>query len=525
MPTLLPSGLQRASLSGAVLLALLCGSAPTAYAQSRGSTPDAAAKKAQAERSPYGRYLPVDTAITTEQSSTIRGKRVPYHATVGTQPVFDDDGHPIASLFYVYYERSDVSEQEQANRPLIISFNGGPGTGSLWMHLGYTGPKRLKVSDEGFPIQPYGVEDNEYSLLDVADIVYLNPVNTAFSRALPGVDTKQFFGVNEDIAYLSDWISDFVSRQGRWESPKFLIGESYGTTRAAGLAGALQNRHWMYVNGVILVSPTELGVERDGPVGDALDLPYMTAAAWYHRALPADLQGRDLAQILPEVEEFTIAQYIPALSRGRSIDDESRRQIASQVARYTGLSVQEVMDHNLVVPTSFFWKAVLRDRGQTIGRLDSRYLGIDRQDAGARPDYSPELTSWEHSFAPAINYYLRDVLGFDTDLEYYVFGPVYPWNRDGNRTAEQLRLAMSENPSLHLLVQSGYFDGGTPYFPAKYTLWQMDPGGKLGDRIQWEGYRSGHMIYMRKDDLGRASARLREFIDTAMADAARPSKY
>jgi carboxypeptidase C (cathepsin A) len=523
-----PSPLDALRRPAVLLVALLLGATPL-VAQAR-RTADPAAANAErsgdrAERAPGGRYLPLDTAVVSTHRTTIRGRSVPYRATVGTQPVYDRDGRPIASMQYTYYERTDVAESDQGMRPLVISFNGGPGTGSLWMHLGYTGPKRLKLDPEGFPIQPYGVEDNPYSLLDVADIVYLNPVNTGFSRALPGVDPKQFFGVNEDVEYLGDWITDFVSLHGRWESPKFLIGESYGTTRAAGLAGNLQGQHWMYLNGVILVSPTDLGVDRPAPVDDALNLPYMTATAWYHRALPADLQARDLAEILPEVERFTVDEYLPALARGGSLDAGRRREVAAQVARWSGLSEAEVMDHNLAIPLPYFWKALLRERGRTIGRLDSRYLGLDRENAGVRPDYNAELTSWEHSFTPAINYYLRDELGFETDLEYYVFGPVSPWNREGDRTGEMLRQAMSENPSLHLLVQSGYYDGGTPYFPAKYTLWQLDPGGRLSDRIRWEGYRSGHMLYLRRPDLEQATNRLREFIATAVADAARPSTY
>src|SRR5690606_38493705 len=204
----------------------------------------------------------LDTAITTEHTVTIKGQRVPYRATAGNQPVWDANGKPIASVFYVYYERSDV--RDRTTRPLVISFNGGPGSASVWMHIGYTGPRFVAVDDEGFPIQPYGVRENPHSILDVADIVYVDPVNTGFSRIVGGADRSQFFGVNEDIAYLARWIDTFVSRRGRWTSPKFLIGESYGTTRVAGLVRRLQSSHWMFFNGVILVSPTGLGIARDG---------------------------------------------------------------------------------------------------------------------------------------------------------------------------------------------------------------------------------------------------------------------
>lgn len=469
------------------------------------------------------RRLPLDTTITTTHQVTIKGVRVPYMATAGTQPVFGDDGQPVAALFYTYYERTDVSDKTR--RPLMISFNGGPGSGSLWMHLGYTGPKQLIIDSEGYPVQPYGVRDNPHSVLDVADIVFVNPVNTGFSRMVEGADREQFFGVNEDVRYLADWIDTFVSRQERWPSPKYLIGESYGTTRVSGLAGQLQNRHWMYLNGVILVSPTGLGIDREGPVDDALPLPYYAAAAWYHNQLPADLQSRDLMEVLPEVETFTVDQLIPALAKGGFIEASERQALARQMARYSGLSEQVILDHNLAVPTSFFWKELLRDEGFTVGRLDSRYKGVDRMNAGSRYDYPAELTSWNHAFAPAINHYLRDQLGFKTDLRYYLFGPVHPWNRDGDQTGENLRQAMAQNPFLHTMVQAGYYDGATDYFSAKYTMWNLDPSGRLRDRLRFEGYRSGHMMYLREEDLATSNEHIREFIQASIPAEGQPAKY
>src|ERR1700759_3527654 len=251
------------------------------------------------------RVLQVDSAVVTKHTVTIRGQAVAYTATAGSIPVWDEDGRPIAGVFYTYYERDDVSDR--SSRPLVISFNGGPGTPSVWMEIGYTGPRRLKMDDEGYPVQPYGMTDNPNSILDIADIVYIDPVNTGYSRIVnketPG---SKFFGVNEDIKYLAEWINTFVTRKNRWASPKFLIGESYGTTRASGLALELQDAQGMYLNGVVLVSPTDLGIDRSGPVQAALKVPYFAATAWYHKKLAPEYQQKDVAEFLPEVEAFTI---------------------------------------------------------------------------------------------------------------------------------------------------------------------------------------------------------------------------
>ncbi|MEO6845570.1 MAG: carboxypeptidase, partial [Ginsengibacter sp.] len=395
----------------------------------------------------------VDSSVTTKNTVTINGKLIPYTAKAGTLPVWDNDGKPVASVFYTYYERTDV--KDRASRPLVISFNGGPGTPSVWMEIGYTGPRLLNIDDEGYPVEPYGLKDNPNSILDVADIVYVDPVNTGFSRKLnDDVPDSKFYGVNEDIKYLADWISTFVTRNNRWASPKFLIGESYGTTRVSGLALELQNAQWMYLDGVVLVSPTDLGIKRDGPVGEALMLPYFSATAWYHKALAADLQSKDLTAMLPEVENFTVNELIPALAKGSSLSDEDKKTIASKMARYSGLSETIILQHNLVIPANFFWKELLRSKGYTIGRLDSRYLGIDREDAGNSPDYNAELTAWLHSFTPAINIYLREELKYKTDLKYNMFGNVWPWDNKNNNTGENLRQAMAQNPFLHLMVQS-----------------------------------------------------------------------
>lgn len=474
------------------------------------------------------RSLPLDTTVITQHTVKINGATIPYTAKTGTQPVWDDNGAPIASLHYTYYTRNNI--KDRTSRPLLISFNGGPGSGSVWMHLAYTGPRILKIDDEGYPVQPYGVKENPFSILDIADIVYVNPANTGYSRTIPEsgkeVDRSKFFGVNADIKYLAEWLNTFVTRNNRWRSPKYIIGESYGGTRVSGLALELQNRQWIYLNGVIMVSPADYKVIRnDGPVSNALHLPYFTAAAWHHKALPSSLQGKDLLEILPESEAFTVNTLIPALTKGGFLSDTEKKEIAKKMAHYSGLNEKEILEHNLAVPTQYFWKALLRDRGgYTTGRLDSRYLGIDRQVSGQSPDYSPELTSWLHSFAPAINYYLQEELQFRTDIKYNMFGPVRPWDDSNDNTRDNLRQAMAQNPYLHVLYQSGYYDGATTYFNAKYSMWQVDPSGRMKDRFSFKGYRSGHMMYLRREDLQNANNDIREFIERTLPKG-KPARY
>ncbi len=469
-----------------------------------------------------GQTLNPDQTVTTEHTVTVKGVKIPYKAITGTLPVYGDSGKVIAGVFFTYYERSDIKDRD--TRPLIISFNGGPGTASLWMELGYTGPRLVNIDDEGYPVQPYGVKENPHSLVDMADIIYVDPVNTGYSRITGNAAPSKFFGVNADIKYLAEWLSTFVTRYERWSSPKYLIGESYGTTRVSGLALELQNRQWMYLNGVVLVSPTTLGVERQGPVDMASRLPYYAATAWYHKKLPADLQKKDLNDVLPEVEEFTISELIPALARGGSMDDEKRKAIANKISRYAGIDEKVVLQRNLYIPAQFFWKELLRDKGYTIGRLDSRYLGTDKQDASDTVEFNPEMVAWNHAFSPAMNMYLREELNYKTDLKYYLFGPVNPWDRSNDRTGENLRLAMAENPFMHVMVQSGYYDGACDYFNAKYNMWQLDPAGKMKNRISFKGYRSGHMMYLRKPDLETSTNDLREFILKTLPKAGQPAQ-
>ena len=472
--------------------------------------------------------IPVDTTVVTNSEVVINGQKITYKATTGMQPVWDDHGEIIASLYYTYYKRINIKSSPE--RPIIMSFNGGPGSASVWMHIAYTGPKVLRIDDEGYPIQPYGVKDNPNSILDVADIVYINPVNTGYSRPVvkkgEKLDKSLFFGINADIKYLAGWLNTFISRNNRWQSPKYIIGESYGGTRVMGLAAELQNRQWMYLNGVIMVSPADYKVLRTGSVlSSSLNLPYFTAAAWYHKMLPEELQNKDLLEILPLSEQYAINELIPAMAKGGFISDTERNKIAERMSYFSGIKKNVILQHNLDVPKDYFWKELLRDEnGFTIGRLDSRYKGLDKKLAGDSPDYNSEITSWLHSFTPAINYYIREHLNFKTDVTYNVFGPVRPWDNRNDNVREGLRQAMAQNPYLKVLIQSGYYDGATTYFNAKYTMWQTDPSGRLKDRFYFKGYRSGHMMYLRSEDLKKSNDDLRDFIKNSSSKG-KAAKY
>ena len=472
--------------------------------------------------------IPIDTSVTTNSEVLINNQKITYQAKTGMQPVWNDHGEIIASLYYTYYKRTNI--KNSSKRPIIMSFNGGPGSASVWMHIAYTGPKVLRIDDEGYPIQPYGVKDNPNSILDVADIVYVNPVNTGYSRPVvksgKKLDKSLFFGINADIKYLAGWLNTFISRNNRWQSPKYIIGESYGGTRVMGLAAELQNKQWMYLNGVIMVSPADYKVLRTGSaLSSSLNLPYFTAAAWYHKMLPDELQNKDLLEILPLSEEYAINKLIPAMAKGGFISDTERDKVAERMSYFSGIKKNVILQHNLDVPKDYFWKELLRnENGFTIGRLDSRYRGLDKRLAGDSPDYNSEITSWLHSFTPAINYYIREHLKFKTDVTYNVFGPVGPWDNRNDNVREGLRKAMAQNPYLKVLVQSGYYDGATTYFNAKYTMWQTDPSGRMKDRFFFKGYRSGHMMCLRSEDLKKSNDDLRDFIKNSSSNG-KSAKY
>ena len=478
------------------------------------------------------RQIPADTKVITNHSNNILGKKVNYMAQIGTQPIWDSNGEVIATLHYTYYKRTDINDN--TNRPLVFSFNGGPGSASIWMHMGYTGPYSLIIDDEGYPIQPYGYKSNPYSILDVADIVFVNPINIGYSRILKEMTKKEasdkFFGVNQDAEYLAEWISTFVTRSERWKSPKYLVGESYGGIRVMALAHELQQDQWMYLNGVVLVSPAdyELRYESGGIILPVVDFPYLTATAWYHQKLNNEMQSSSLEDVIKISEEFAYDKLLPALAKGGSLDNNDKNILAAKISSLTGIDINEILDNNLIVSTNFFWKELLRDDGFTIGRLDSRYKGIDSKDSGTYPEYPQELSSWDHAFTPAVNSYINEKLNFKTDIKYNTWArgdlSVRPWNSDNLRVRRNFREAIAENPFLNVLIQSGYYDGATTFSAAKYTIQQVDPSGKLRDRFTFKGYESGHMMYLRREDLQKSNQDLRDFILKTITNNT-PAKY
>ncbi len=506
------SKLTRSTSLALLPLGLSLALADGAFAQQRQAMRTADGQAAAGE---VALAVPPDTAVVTRHTAQFNGQTVRYTATAGTLPIVED-GKVRARMFYVAYVKEGV--QDITKRPVVFSFNGGPGSASVWMHMGYTGPKLVKYDDEGFAvIPPGGVEHNPYSILDVADIVYIDPVATGFSRMMPGEDEHRYHGVMEDIQSVGEFIRLWVTRNERWGSPKFVIGESYGTNRAAGLANYLQSRHRMYLNGVILVSMTNLGVQAGPLVSYATMLPHYTATAWYHGQLPSDLQSRPLRDVLDEVEAFAVGDYLAALVRGHHLQGAEREAMVRRVARYTGLSEAYVDAADMRIDVARFRKELLRHRRLTVGRLDSRYTGIDSDAAGERNQYDQAMSDWNGGFTTAVNIYLRETLGFKTDLEYNIFGDVHPWRGRGDTNVGQmLRRAMTDNPYLKVLVQAGYYDGGTDYFSAQYTMSQLQPGGELRDRIRFAFYESGHMMYLRRADLPRANQDIREFITWAL---------
>jgi carboxypeptidase C (cathepsin A) len=475
---------------------------------------------------------PEDKLVETHHSVTINGRLLNYTATAGSivlkEEVDKEGERPRATLFFVAYTKDD--EANVGQRPLTFAFNGGPGSSSVWLHLGLLGPRRIDLGEEGhLPPPPYAVENNAHSLLDATDLVFIDPVSTGFSRAAPGEEAKQFHDFQKDIESVGEFIRLYTSRYGRWSSPKFLIGESYGTTRSGGLSGYLQERHGLYLNGVMLVSSIlNFQTAYFHPGNDLpyiLFLPTYAATAWYHRRLEADLQA-DLRATLAEVEQFALGDYTLALMQGDELPAATEAQIVAKLARYTGLTADYVRATNLRINIHRFVKELLRDQRRTVGRLDSRFTGIDRDAAGERNEYDPSYAAIQGPYTAALNDYVRRELQFESDLPYEILtGKVHPWRFEQHQNAyvdvaETLRKAMSMNPYLKVFVANGYYDLATPYLATRYTFAHLGLDPSLRANVSMAYYEAGHMMYIQRASLAQLKQELAAFVTQAVQGGA-----
>jgi len=477
---------------------------------------------------------PKDHLVETKHTVTIGGQEVAYTVTAGTLVLREeaereketeaDGAKPKASLFFIAYTRDGVADKTK--RPLTFSFNGGPGSSSVWLHLGVLGPKRVLLDDDGrAPPPPYRLVENAHSLLDVTDLVFIDPVSTGYSRPVPGEKAKEFHDFKKDIQTVGDFIHLYTTRYQRWTSPKFLIGESYGTTRAGGLSGYLQERHGLYLNGLMLVSVVlnfqTLHFHPGNELPYVLFLPTYTATAWYHRKLAPELQA-DLRATLNEVEAFALNEYSVALLKGDALPAPERAALAQKLARYTGLSPEYLERTDLRINIYRFVKELLRDQRRTVGRLDSRFKGIDRDAAGETFEDDPSYQNIAGAYTATFYDYVRGELKFESDLPYEILNPkVWPWSYTDHENryvdvADTLRKALSANPHLKVFVANGYYDLATPHFATEYTFNHLGLDASLRPNISMAYYEAGHMMYIHIPSLVRLKADLAAFIRSAL---------
>ena len=446
---------------------------------------------------------------TSKHSIVLDNETINYTATVGKIPLKNKQEESIAHIFFIAYTKNPVKDMSM--RPVTFAFNGGPGSSSIWLHMGALGPKKVLLDDEGLnPAYPFKLIDNPYSILDITDLVFIDPVSTGFSRPSPGENPKQFHGYENDIKSVGEFIRLYITRFERWSSPKFILGESYGTIRASGLAGFLQGRSLgMYLDGVILVSAVLNSLVKDFSPGN--DLPYIfyfpgyTAAAWYHKKLPEELLQKSLKEVLHESEKFAIEDYALALLQGNKLSKEERSKITQKISMYTGLSPEYVSQCNLRINLYRFLKELLREDRYTIGRLDSRFRGRDADAAGEHFEYDPSSTAITGAFSSLFNHYVRTELNYPDPSIYYISGQVRPWGY-GNENArtrfsnstEILRQALSHNSHLNIFIANGYYDFATPYFATEYAVSHLGLNSELKKRITMKYYKAGHMMYIQK---------------------------
>ena len=474
--------------------------------------------------------VPRDAVSVSHHRVTAGGRELAYTVTAGTMVLAEEkhgkDGESEgmksrAQVFFVAYALD--GGHDPRTRPVTFSFNGGPGSSSVWLHLGVLGPRRVVMGDAGaLTGPPYDLTDNEFTLLADSDLVFIDPVSTGYSRVTDGEKPGEFHGFTRDIESVGDFIRLWVSRAGRWLSPKFLVGESYGTTRAAGLSGYLQQRHGLFLNGIMLVSSILDFSTVDFTPGH--DLPYVVhlptqaATAWYHGALTGD---RSLTDVLAAAEAFADGEYAAALHLGSRLDNATRVAIARQYADLSGLSVDFIQRCDLRVTLARFRKELLRERGVSVGRLDSRFTGLDRDSGGAESEFDPSMSAILGPYSAAMNHYVRAELAFESDLPYEILtARVRPWsykefeNRHV-RVSDTLREAMHHNPHLKVLVASGYYDFATPYHATRHTLDHLALHPSLRGNVRETFYEAGHMMYVHQPSLEALARDLREFIGWA----------
>lgn len=486
---------------------LAAGIAGTVAAQDSSQAPKA--KGPPADRDP--------NVSVTRHVGTFGGERVAYTATAGETFLRAEDGTARAAIFSVSY----VREPRDPNRPVTFLFNGGPGSGSVWLHMGAFGPRRVAIpsdgTDDGAP--PYPIVDNPDSLLDVTDLVFIDPVGTGFSHALGDTNPQDYYGVTKDAQSVAQFIRLWLNANGRWNSPKYLGGESYGTTRTAAVLNQLEGTYNdVALNGIILISTIlDFGAGADTPGNEMthiLNLPSMAATALYH----GKAEAPSVEQFVEEARAFATGPYAHALLQGARLSAQERAAVRRELGRFTGLSETYLEQADLRVTPDRFYKELLRDRGLTVGRLDARYTGRDYDNAGETPDNDPSFYGIDAGYTAAVNQHIRETLGFRSDRSYVTIGPVGPWDwrlgggRDNDvyvNVAPYIGRAMRENSGLRVFVGQGYYDFATPFFAAEYSLTRT---GIPQDRIRFAYYGSGHMMYVRDEDRSALSRDVRAFI-------------
>jgi len=476
---------------------------------------------------------PRDPAMTDGAPSVTRheirvgGRSLRYTVTTGVMPLKSAAGETEARIFYMAYTADNPGPT--ARRPLMFSFNGGPGSSSVWLHLGALGPRRVQMlEDGGMPPPPFQLVDNEHTWLDFTDLVFIDPVGTGYSRAAKPELASKYFGLQGDIQSVSEFIRLYLVKNGRWTSPLFLVGESYGTTRAAGLAGYLIERGIAF-NGVMLVSTilnfqtARFGRGNDLPF--VLFLPTYTAIAWYHKRLAPDLQG-DLRRTLDEVERWAATDYTVALAKGDRLTAAERQEVIERLHRYTGLDRRFIDHSELRIEIQRFDKELLRDQKRTVGRLDGRFKGMDELAVTERPDFDPSMAAIRPPYTATFNQYVRSELGFRSDLEYFILGGgIGRWDFGSDNayadTSEALRSAFAKNPYMKLFVASGYYDLATPYFATEYTLRHMGLDPSLKGNVTTTFYEAGHMMYIEQNSLVQLKRDAAAFVQNAAAGRGR----